>query len=128
MTNLPTDLTPETAAWLQAQMAIHSARTAAVLREEVNKVDDWANGVFAALRDVLMYQFKQNPKLVQAVMGQWALAAEKFNQAEDYGVVLPEGETLEFLEARKMLYEFSVALGSMPAPNTPAMQQRTSRN
>lgn len=126
MTNLPTDLTPETAAWLQAQMAIHSARTAAVLREEINKVDDWANGVFVALRDVLMHQFKQNPKLVQAVMGQWALAAEKFNQAENEGVALPEGETLELLEARKMLYELSVVLGSMPAPRTPAMQQRTS--
>ena len=51
--NIPADLSPEAAAWLQAQMAISNARTAAVLREEINKVDDWANGIFAALRDAI---------------------------------------------------------------------------
>lgn len=115
MTNLPTDLTPETAAWMQTQMAIHSARTAAVLREEINKVDDWANGIFTALRDVLMYQFKNDPKLAQAVSAQWGSAANRFTQAEEHGMPLPEDETLEFLEARKMLYQFGVVLNTMSA-------------
>ena len=53
MNHIPADLSPETAAWLQAQMVIQNARTAAILREEINKVDDWSNGIFAALRDAL---------------------------------------------------------------------------
>lgn len=55
-TNLPADLTPETAAWLHAQMAINNARTAAVLREEINKVDDWTNGTMLRIPDVIGVQ------------------------------------------------------------------------
>ena len=67
MNQTPADLSPETAAWMQAQMAINNARTAAVLREEINKVDDWANGIFAALRDVLAYQLRESPELGKAL-------------------------------------------------------------
>ena len=46
MTNLPADLSPETAAWLHTQIAISTARAVAPLREELDKVDDWAGGLF----------------------------------------------------------------------------------
>ena len=114
MTHLPTDISPETAAWLQAQMAIHSARTAAVLREEINKVDDWANGIFAALRDVLAYQLRESPELGKALAKSWSDVAKDFDRISDQGMPSNPDEPLEFLEARKMLYRLFVSLGSMP--------------
>ena len=116
MQNLPTDLSPETASWLQAQMVIHNARTAAVLREEINKVDDWANGIFAALRDALGHLLSEARPLVgDGLARSWGKAAQDFdsimagNQAAHHA-----GESLEQLEARALLYRFYVRLGMMP--------------
>lgn len=114
MTNLPADLTPETAAWLQAQMMINNARTAAVLREEINKVDDWANGIFAALRDVLAHQLRESPQLGEVLASDWSKAAQDFDRIDVQGLPARPDEPLEFLEARKMLYRFFGVLGSMP--------------
>lgn len=114
MTNLPADLTPETAAWLQAQMAINNARTAAVLREEINKVDDWANGIFAALRDLLAVQLLSAPELGQALAKEWRIAARDFDRIHVQGLPAKQDEPLEYLEARKMLYRLFSHLGTMP--------------
>ena len=114
MNNLPADLTPETAAWLQAQMIINNARTAAVLREEINKVDDWANGIFAALRDVLAHQLRASPQLGQALASDWSQAAQEFDRIDVLGQPARPNETLEFLEARKMLCCLFGLLGKMP--------------
>ena len=114
MAHIPADLSPETAAWLQAQMVIHNARTAAVLREEINKVDDWANGIFAALRDVLVYQLRESPELGKMLAKSWSCAAKDFDRIRVQGLPANPDEPLEFLEARKMLYRLFVSLGSMP--------------
>ncbi len=114
MTNLPADLTPETAAWLQAQMAINNARTAAVLREEINKVDDWANGIYAALRDVLMHQLRESPELGKTLAKNWSRAARDFDRIHVQGLPAKQHEPLEFLEARKMFYRVFTHLGAMP--------------
>ena len=113
MQNLPTDLSPETASWLQAQMVIHNARTAAVLREDINKVDDWANGIFAALRDVLAYQLRESPELGKTLAKSWSGIAKDFDRISVQGMPANPDEPLEFLEARKMLYRLFVSLGSM---------------
>ena len=114
MTNLPADLTPETAAWLQAQMAINNARTAAVLREEINKVDDWANGIFAALRDVLAHQLRESPELGKTLAKSWGSAARDFDRIHVQGLPAKPQEPLEFLEARKMYYRLFSHVGIMP--------------
>jgi hypothetical protein len=114
MTNLPADLTPETAAWLHAQMAISNARTAAVLREEINKVDDWANGIFAALRDLLAVQLRSTPELGRALAKEWSVAARDFDRIHVQGLPAKKDEPLEFLEARKMYYRVFSHLGAMP--------------
>lgn len=114
MTNLPADLSPETAAWVHAQMAIQNARTAAVLREEINKVDDWANGIYAALRDVLAYQLRQSPELGKALAKNWSRAASDFDRIHVHGLPARKDEPLEFLEARKMFYRVFSHLGTMP--------------
>lgn len=114
MNTTPADLSPETVAWLHAQMAINNARTAAVLREEINRVDDWANGIFAALRDVLLHQLKANPSLAAALAPGWRQAAEDFDRINLHGLPAAPDEPLEFLEARKMLYRLYVRLGIAP--------------
>lgn len=114
MNQIPADLSPETAAWLQAQMVIHNARTAAVLREEINKVDDWANGIYAALRDVLGFQLRESPELGKALAQSWSRAAREFDRIHVKGLPAKQDEPLEFLEARKMLYRVFSHLGSIP--------------
>ena len=113
--NIPADLSPEAAAWLQAQMAISNARTAAVLREEINKVDDWANGIFAALRDALGNQLGDAPSIGRALARDWGKAAQDFDSIMAGGKAAHHaGESLEQLEARALLYGFYVRLGMMP--------------
>ena len=80
MNQTPTDLSPETVAWLQSQMAINNARSAAILREEINKVDDWANGIFAALRDVLTHQLRESPELGKSLAVAWTDVAHEFDR------------------------------------------------
>lgn len=111
MTNIPADLSPETAAWLQAQLVISNARTAATLRAEINKVDDWASGLFMALRDVLAPLLCELPAAAQRLAPVWGEAAQRFDALHAGQAVDGEDwETLELLEARKMLYRiFEVA-------------------
>ena len=114
MNQIPADLSPETAAWLQTQMVIHNARTAATLRAEINKVDDWANGIFAALRDVLTHQLRTSPELAQALAKNWSKAARDFDRIDVRGLPANPDEPLEYLEARKMFYRTFGLLGLMP--------------
>ena len=116
MNQIPADLSPEAAAWVQAQMVIHNARTAAVLREEINKVDDWANGIFAALRDALGHLLGEARPIVGDGLGRdWASAAQDFKRLmAGADPVNHPGETMEQLEARAMLYDFYARLGLMP--------------
>jgi len=104
MMPIPADLSPETVAWLHAQMAISNAHTAALLRAEINKVDDWANGIFAALLDVLAVQLRADPQLGEALAQGWNNAACAYDRIHVHGMPAQPDEPLEFLEARKMLY------------------------
>ena len=111
---LPADLSHETAAWIHAQMLINNTRTAAILREEINKVDDWANGIYAALRDVLAHQLRESPEMGKALAKKWSRCSREFDRIHVQGLPAKEDEPLEFLEARKMLYRVFSHLGDMP--------------
>lgn len=116
MNHIPADLSPETAAWLQAQMAIQNARTAATLRQEINKVDDWANGIFAALRDALGHLLSEARPIVGDGLGRdWAGASQDLARLLDSKPAINHpSESMEQLEARAMLYDFYARLGLMP--------------
>ena len=116
MSNMPANLSPETSAWLQAQMVINNAKTAAILRAEINKVDEWANGIFAALRDVLRYQLGQSPDLAGELGSRWSQTAEDFDRIYEHGQKPRPHETLEYLEARKMLFQYFAAAGTLSKP------------
>lgn len=53
MQTIAADLSPETAAWVQAHIAMSTARAVTPLREELNRMDDCANGLFLVPADVL---------------------------------------------------------------------------
>ena len=84
------------------------------LREEINKVDDWANGIYAALRDVLMHQLRESPELGKTLAKNWSRAARDFDRIHVQGLPAKQHEPLEFLEARKMFYRVFTHLGAMP--------------
>ncbi|TXI16584.1 MAG: hypothetical protein E6Q67_14235 [Roseateles sp.] len=123
---LPEGMTLEAAAWLETRIVIANARTAAVLRAEVEKVDDWASGVFVALRDTLQQLLTQAPGLADALAPSWRDAAASFEQIDALGLPALDGESLEFLEARKMLYR-SFKLQGLMRDQAPAMPRQRVR-
>lgn len=114
MTNFPADLTPEAAAWMHAQIAISNARSAAILRDEIRKVDDWADGIFVALRDVVGNLLFDTNDLGRDLGRSWARAASRFEQISDHGDTPDIGESPELLEARKILFNLYSSIGVMP--------------
>ncbi|WP_422097452.1 hypothetical protein [Variovorax sp.] len=115
MNTAPSALTPEATAWMQAQIAIHTARAVAPLREELDKLDDWANGLFVVLADVLPQLLRAHPSAAAAIAPRWERAAESFDAVLASGQrKTNEGESLELLEARKMLYRVFAVVGLWP--------------
>ncbi len=115
MTNLPADLSPETAAWMHAQIAISTARAVAPLREELDKVDDWAGGLFVVFLNVLPHLLRTQPELAAKLEPQWRKAALRFDALQARGTRhTRDGESLETLEARKMLYRIFAVMELWP--------------
>ena len=102
--NLPADMSPETAAWMRVQMSIAAARAVEPLKAEINRVDDWANGLFVVLNNVLPFLLREHPALAREIAPQWRNAAECFDRIDVQGLPAQADEPLEFLEARKMLF------------------------
>lgn len=109
--NIPAELSPEVAAWMRVQMSIAAARAVEPLKDEISKVDEWANGLFVALRDVLPVLLLDSPALTREIEPQWRKAAEEFDRIEQHGQQANGDESLELLEARKMLYRLFAVCG-----------------
>lgn len=121
MTNQPADLSSETTAWLHAQIAVAAARAVAPLREELDKLDDWANGLFVVLTNVLPHLLRAQPEMAAKLAPQWRKAAERFEALEVSGARRAgDGETLELLEARKMLYRIFAVMELWPTGHAKA--------
>lgn len=109
--NIPADLSPETAAWMRTQMTIAAARAVEPLRAELNRVDDWANGLFVVLAGVLPFLMIEHPELARQIEPQWRRASEDFDRIDVMGLQPKPDEPLENLEARKILYRTFALLG-----------------
>ncbi|MCK9987424.1 MAG: hypothetical protein AzoDbin1_03896 [Azoarcus sp.] len=85
------------------------------LRVELDRLDDWANGVFVALTDALPPLLRANPEAAAYLAPMWRKAAERFDQLQAHtGQAEDFHETAELLEARKMLYRQFDRLGLWP--------------
>ena len=108
-------INPETTEWVRALLQQEIERAVAPLRQELDELDDWANGVFAALEDVLIPLLKAQPDIARKVQPLWLLAAQRYEQLEkSQGQADDFHETAALLEARKMLYRQLAVLKAWP--------------
>lgn len=112
--NLPADLSPATCAWMRVQMTIAAARAVEPLRAELRTVEDFANGVFLVIAQVLPQLLIESPELAARLAPQWRQDAAKFNAMFSSGTAHDGDESIDLLEARKLLYETGVDLNLWP--------------
>ena len=100
----------------------------ASLRAELDRVDDWANGVFLALEDALLPLLKAQPDLAERIAPVWQAAAERYDQQDPD----PQEEQTddwaqprEQLEARKILYRCFAQMGVWPGVDAAQARQQT---
>ena len=109
--NCPHSLPTETAAWLQTQIVLSVARAVAPLQDEINKLEDYACGIYGVLHNLMPPLLKANPSLASELLPYWQGAAARHEQLEN-GTRVPEiGESVEILEARKDLFSHLDKLG-----------------
>lgn len=77
----------------------------AQLRAEMERVDNWANGLLLVLMELLPPLLKKNPDIAAQLADSWRKAAEGFERGGK-----------DELEARKILYRNLDLIGVWPAP------------
>ena len=92
--------TPATTAWVQQEIE----KAVAPLRQQIEVLDDWSNGVFAALADLLPLLLKAQPDIAAALAPLWRDASVQYDRLGTVGQAEDFHETQALLEARKMLY------------------------
>ena len=87
------------------------------VRDEIDRVDDFATGVFQALHDVLAYLLPMHPDLAAQLAPAWREVATLYHEVQGSSGQLDNlDETVERLEARKMLYRMFEVAGLWPRP------------
>ena len=81
----------------------------------MDEVDDWANGVFLALQDLVYVLAREYPKVVPPLTDTWRQDAARYAELEQ-GAAPDPGQPNEqaLLEARKMLYRMGVVTKVFP--------------
>lgn len=95
-------------------------REIAQLREQIEAVDDWANGLLLALVQVLPHLLRGHPEAgkVQRLL---QACDERFEELRLHPERSQESaDTAALLEASKMLHRQLAALNTWPAPRPPA--------
>lgn len=119
-------INPETTEWVRALLQQEIDRAVTPLRRELDELDDWANGVFAALQDVLIPLLKAQPDLARTLQPLWQLAAQRHERLEqETGQAEGFHETAALLEARKMLYRQLALLGLWPGVDAQEAARQT---
>ena len=107
---------PATTEWVRELLAQEIDKAVAPLRQEIDQLDDWANGVFAALEDSLRVLLVKHPGIAAELAPLWRDAAEQFDKLGSSGQSEDFHQTQELLEARKMLYRQLALLHVWPLP------------
>ncbi|PAU86310.1 hypothetical protein CK507_15820 [Pseudomonas sp. WN033] len=89
------------------------------LRVKLDQADEWANGLYMALDDLVQILLKQNPALAIPLADRWRPVADCYAQLERGEVpVDSDGEPkdvgpMQRLEARKILFRTLTAAGAL---------------
>ena len=82
------------------------------LRAEIRRVDEWSNGLYLALLEVLPLLLTQQPEAVERLEPMWHSAADRHAaRQENPAQHVDEEGPIGLLEPRKMLYRQMDALG-----------------
>jgi len=103
--------TPATTVWVQQEIE----KAVAPLRQQIDELDDWSNGVFAVLADLLPLLLKAQPDIAAALAPLWRDAAVHYDRLDTAGQAEDFHETQALLEARKILYRRLDLLKAWPA-------------
>lgn len=95
------------------------------LRAEIDRVDDWANGIYALLADVLPHLLRHHPN-VEKVRHCLQAADDRYEELRAHPERAEEGEPAGLYEARKMLHRQLALLGVWPNGD-PAAAARPAR-
>lgn len=98
--------------------AVRSAvqQETAALRAEIDRVDDWANGVFSVLLELLPPLLKTHPEIAAALEPKWKASAERYEKVlQLQGQSEHFHESPEHLEARKMAYRVLLVQKAWPS-------------
>ncbi|EPO8089460.1 hypothetical protein [Pseudomonas aeruginosa] len=95
---------------LSEQIRREVAAAVAPLERKLEEQDEWMNGLFLALEDLLQALLRENPALVQSAIVDWQTAADRYELASQG---LYPDETVQRLEPRKMLYRMLRATGAL---------------
>jgi len=114
----PTIMTqsPETTEWVRALLSQEIERAIAPLRQEIDRLDDWSNGVFAALSELLRPLLAEHPEIAATLASSWRRASEVYDTLGSEGQAADFHETQELLEARKILFRLLPAFEEFRAP------------
>lgn len=89
-----------------------------LLRAELERVDDWANGIFLALQEALIPLLKTHPELAERIAPVWQAAAERYDRGD-------HDQPREHFEARNRLYRQLAQLGLWPGVDAAEARQQT---
>lgn len=75
---------------------------------DVDKVDDWANGIWHALMDLLCVMADTHPEVLVQLEDKWRECSDNYLAAKTKNYVTQDAR---MLEARKMLYQMLQSFG-----------------
>ncbi|EHQ1843451.1 hypothetical protein JYZ08_004646 [Salmonella enterica subsp. enterica serovar Saintpaul] len=84
-----------------------------LLKKECDHIDDWSNGIFLALFDLLMVLSRENPEVLKQLEPRWKKNYDEYMRAEANNHI---GQNARRLEARKMLYGMLNSFGAFGKP------------
>lgn len=83
------------------------------LRTEIDRIDDWASGIFALLMDVLPQLLRDHPN-VEKIQRSLQAADDRYEELQAHPERAEAGEPAGLYEARKMLHRQLALLGVWP--------------
>lgn len=86
------------------------AAEVAALERRLDDQDEWMNGLFLAIEDLMQALLREQPALVASAIRDWQAASDRYELARQ-GLYADESQ--KRLEPRKMLYQLLHATGAL---------------
>lgn len=95
---------------LRAEMRQAIAAAIAPLRQQLDQQDEWMNGLYLALLELLQATAKEQPAVIRRLLPAWEKVADRYEQMQRHPAA---NESPERLEPRKLLYRMLQTTGAL---------------